>query len=204
MPNLGLEVLLKGKNMVRLLGGLGVALKISAVSVLLSLPLGILLGVLMTFKNPILKAILRVYLEFIRIMPQMVLLFLVYFGTTRAFGWDLSGETAAVIVFVLWGTAEMSDLVRGALIAIPKHQYESSEALGMSRAQTYWYIIIPQTVRRLIPLSINLKVAQQIIEANRTASPNAAFGIYLTVFILYFLACWPISLLAGYLEKKWK
>ena len=106
----------------------------------------------------------------------------------------------------------------------PKHQYESSEALGMSRAQTYWYIIIPQTVRRLIPLSINLitrmikttslvlmigvvevlKVAQQIIEANRTASPNAAFGIYLTVFILYFLACWPISLLAGYLEKKWK
>ena len=174
MPDLGLEVLLKGKNMVRLLGGLGVALKISAVSVLISLPLGILLGVLMTFKNPILKAILRVYLEFIRIMPQMVLLFLVYFGTTRAFGWDLSGETAAVIVFVLWGTAEMSDLVRGALIAIPKHQYESSEALGM------------------------------IIEANRTASPNAAFGIYLTVFILYFLACWPISLLAGYLEKKWK
>ena len=156
MPDLGLEVLFKGKNMARLLGGLGVALKISAVSVIISLPLGILLGVLMTFKNPVLKAILRVYLEFIRIMPQMVLLFLVYFGTTRAFGWDLSGETAAVIVFVLWGTAEMSDLVRGALIAIPKHQYESSEALGMSRVQTYWYIIIPQTVRRLIPLSINL------------------------------------------------
>ena len=127
-------------------------------------------------------------------------------------------------MFVLWGTAEMSDLVRGALIAIPKHQYESSEALGLSRAQTYWYIIIPQTVRRLIPLSINLitrmikttslvlmigvvevlKVSQQIIEANRMASPNAAFGIYLTVFLLYFFACWPISLLAGYLEKKWK
>ena len=210
MPDLGLEVLLKGKNMVRLLGGLGVALKISAVSVLISLPLGILLGVLMTFKNPILKAILRVYLEFIRIMPQMVLLFLVYFGTTRAFGWDLSGETAAVIVFVLWGTAEMSDLVRGALIAIPKHQYESSEALGMSRAQTYWYInLITRMIKTtslvlMIGVVEVLKVAQQIIEANRTASPNAAFGIYLTVFILYFLACWPISLLAGYLEKKWK
>ena len=49
-----------------------------------------------------------------------------------------------------------------------------------------------------------IKVAQQIIEANRTASPNAAFGIYLTVFVLYFFACWPISLLASYLEKKWK
>ena len=156
MLDLGLDVLFKGKNLARLLGGLGVALKISATSVLISLPLGILLGVLMTSRNPVIKAILRLYLEFVRIMPQMVLLFLVYFGTTRAFGWNLSGETASVIVFVLWGTAEMSDLVRGALIAIPKHQYESAEALGMSRAQTYWYIIIPQTVRRLIPLSINL------------------------------------------------
>ena len=224
MPDLGLEVLLKGSNMLRLLQGLWVALRISLIAVVISIPLGLLFGVLMIRKNVVLKAIFRVYLEFIRIMPQMVLLFLVYFGTTRAFGWNLSGETASIIVFVLWGTAEMSDLVRGALIAIPKHQYESAEALGMSRIQTYWYIIIPQTVRRLIPLSINLitrmikttslvlmigvveviKVAQQIIEANRTASPNAAFGIYLTVFVLYFLACWPISLLASYLEKKWK
>ena len=224
MPDLGLEVLLKGKNMIRLIGGLGVALRISLISVLVSIPLGILLGALMNWKNPITKAILRVYLEFIRIMPQMVLLFLVFFGTTRAWGWDLSGETASIIVFVLWGTAEMSDLVRGALISIPKHQYESSEALGLTKAQTYWYIIIPQTVRRLIPLSINLitrmikttslvlmigvvevlKVAQQIIEANRMSSPNAAFGIYLVVFLLYFLACWPISLLASYLEKKWR
>ena len=224
MPDLGLEVLLKGKNKIRLIGGLGVALRISLISVLVSIPLGILLGALMNWKNPITKAILRVYLEFIRIMPQMVLLFLVYFGSTRAFGWELSGETASIIVFILWGTAEMSDLVRGALSSIPKHQYESSEALGLSKVQTYWYIIIPQTLRRLIPLSINLitrmikttslilmigvvevlKVAQQIIEANRMSSPNAAFGIYLAVFLLYFLACWPISLLAKYLEKRWK
>ena len=48
-----------------------------------------------------------------------------------------------------------------------------------------------------------LKVSQQIIEANRMSSPNAAFGVYLTVFLLYFLACWPISLLAKTLEKRW-
>lgn len=223
MPDLGLEVLLKGKNLIRILGGLWVALKISLISVSFSIPLGILIGALMTWKNPATKVILRIYLEFIRIMPQMVLLFLVYFGTTRAFGWNLSGEVASVIVFTLWGTAEMSDLVRGALISIPAHQYESSTALGLTRVQTYRYIIIPQTIRRLIPLSINLitrmikttslilmigvvevlKVAQQIIEANRMVSPNAAFGIYLTVLVLYFIACWPISMLAKYLERKW-
>ena len=70
MLDLGLDVLFKGKNMARLLGGLGVALKISAVSVIISLPLGILLGVLMTSRNPIIKAVLRLYLEFVRIMPH--------------------------------------------------------------------------------------------------------------------------------------
>ena len=224
MPDLGLEVLLKGKNLARILGGLDAALKISMISVAISIPLGIILGILMTWKNPICRAILRCYLEFVRIMPQMVLLFLGYFGTTRAFGWDLSGELASMIVFTVWGTAEMSDLVRGALISIPIHQYESAEALGLTGMQSYRYIILPQVVRRLIPLSINLitrmikttslilmigvvevlKVAQQIIEANRMSSPNAAFGIYLTVLFLYFIACWPISLLAKYLVKQWR
>ncbi len=224
MLDLGLEVLLKGKNFVRLLGGLGVSLEISLISIIISIPLGILLGILMTWKNPISRAITSFFLEFVRIMPQLVLLFIVYFGTTRAFGWNLSGELSSVIVFTIWGTAEMGDLVRGAISSIPAHQYESAHALGMSKMQTYFYIILPQTVRRLIPSSINLitrmikttslilmigvvevmKVAQQIIEANRMSSPNAAFGIYLTVFVMYFLVCWPISLLARYLEKRWR
>ena len=223
MPDLGLEVLFKGKNLARLLGGLGVALKISATSVLISLPLGILLGVLMTFRNPIIKAILRLYLEFIRIMPQLVLLFIAYFGITRAFDINLSGFAASIIVFILWGTAEMGDLVRGALISIPKSQYESAEALGLSRRQMYRFIIIPQSLRRLLPPAINLftriikttslvvligvvemlKTGQQIIEANRYTAPDAALWIYAAIFFLYFLACYPLSRMAAYLEKKW-
>lgn len=118
MLDLGIDVLFKGSNMLRLLSGLWVAMKISLVSILISLPLGVLVGALMTVKNRVVKVIFRVYLEIIRIMPQLVLLFIVYFGTTRALGWNLSGEVASVIVFVLWGTAEMGDLVRGALISI--------------------------------------------------------------------------------------
>ena len=66
MPDLGLEVLLKGSNMLRLLQGLWVALRISLIAVVISIPLGLLFGVLMTRKNVVLKAIFRVYLEFIR------------------------------------------------------------------------------------------------------------------------------------------
>ena len=223
MPDLGLEVLWKGRNFVRLLGGLWTALRISLLAVSISIPLGMLLGMLMTRKNLVLVVLTRFYLEFIRVMPQMVLLFLVFFGTTRWFGWNLDGELSSVIVFSLWGTAEMGDLVRGALISIPALQTESAAALGMTRPQILRHIVLPQTLRRLIPLSINLitrmikttslvlmigvvemlKVSQQIIEANRMSSPNAAFGVYLTVFLLYFLACWPISLLAKTLEKRW-
>lgn len=223
MPNLGIDVLFKGKNFLRLLGGLWVAIRISLISIVISIVLGLVMGMLMTSKNKILKWVFRVYLEIVRIMPQMVLLFIVYFGTTRVFGWDLSSEHSAIIVFSFWGVAEMGDLVRSAFISIPKIQYESAQALGMAGLEIYLYVILPQTIRRLIPLSINLitrmikttslvmmigivevlKVAQQIIEANRRTSPNAAFGLFAVVFLLYFLICWPISRLTGYLEKRW-
>lgn len=224
MQDLGIRVLFMGNNFERLLIGLWVTIKISLISVILSILFGILLGMVMTLKNPITRAVSKIYLEFIRIMPQLVLLFLVYFGLTKSFGINLSGELSAVIVFTLWGTAEMGDLVRSALISIPKHQYESGAVLGLSGIQIYRYIIIPQTLRRLIPLAINLttrmikttslivligvievmKVAQQIIEANRYTVPDSALWIYGTIFFLYFIVCWPISLLATRLEKRWK
>lgn len=223
MQNLGIDVLFKGTNSLRLLSGLWVAVRISLISVMISILLGLIVGVLMTSKNQILKVIFRIYLEIVRIMPQMVLLFIVYFGTTRVFDWNLDAEFAAIFVFSFWGIAEMGDLVRGALISIPKIQYESAMALGMNGKQVYYHVILPQTIRRLIPLSINLitrmikttslvmmigivevlKVAQQIIEANRRSSPNAAFGVFAVVFLLYFLICWPISKLSVYLEKRW-
>ena len=116
----------------------------------------------------------------------------------------------------------MGDLVRGALISISKHQYESGAAIGLTKCQVYRYVIIPQVCTRLVPLAINLttrmikttslialigvvevlKVAQQIIEANRYTVPDSALWIYGTVFFLYFVTCWPVSLLAKRLEKK--
>ncbi len=224
MQDLGISVLFQGRNFERLLEGLWITVGISLISVAISILLGIVLGMVMSVKNPVIKAITRLYLEFVRIMPQLVLLFLVYFGATKAFGIHISGEVSAVIVFSLWGTAEMGDLVRGALASIPKHQYESGKAIGLTNIQIYLYIIIPQTVRRLVPLAINLvtrmikttslialigvvevvKVGQQIIEASRLTVPSAAIWIYGVIFFLYFIVCYPISLLSARLEKAWR
>lgn len=223
MQSLGIDVLFKGTNMLRLLKGLWVSVEISLIAVFISILLGLIAGILMASRNIVVKVFFRGYLEIVRIMPQMVLLFIVYFGTTRVLGINIEAKLAAIIVFVFWGTAEMGDLVRGSIKSIPKIQYESAYSLGMNKFQVYFYIILPQTFRRLTPLSINLvtrmikttslvmmigivevlKVSQQIIEANRRSSPNAAFGIFGVVFLLYFLVCFPISRISAILEKRW-
>ena len=222
MENMGLELLFKGNNFLRLWGGLWITLRIALISMLFSLILGFFLGIIMRIKNPVLKVICRIYLEIVRIMPQLVLLFLDYFGAAKHLGVNMSGEGAAVLVFAFWGTAEMGDLVRSALGAIPKHQYESGYGLGLTKWQVYLYIILPQTIRRLLPSAINLltrmikttslvvligvvevvKVGKQIIDAGRYTNPDAAIWIYGAIFLMYFVICFPFSRLSAVLEKR--
>lgn len=222
MQDLGIEVLFQGTNAWRLLQGLFVSIRLAMISMLLSVLLGTLMGMIMTNKNRLVKLVCRLYLETVRIMPQLVLLFLVYFGAAKHFGIDISGELSAIIVFTFWGAAEMGDIVRGALVSIPKHQYESAYGLGLKKWQAFVYVIIPQTIRRLLPASINLltrmikttslvvligvvevvKVGKQIIDASRFEVPTAARWVYGIIFILYFLVCFPISRLSIILEKR--
>ena len=222
MQDLAISVLFKGRNAIRLLEGLGVTLSLSAVSVLLSILVGLLLGFLMMRRNRLIRLLCRIWLETIRIVPQLVLLFLVYFGAAKAFGLQITGEAAAVIVFTFWGGGEMGDLVRGALTSIPKHQSESALALGLTQRQVFVHVLLPQAVRRLVPQAINLatrmikttslvmligvvevsKVSQQIIDASRFEAPRAAIWIYAVVFFLYFIVCRPISMLAARLERR--
>lgn len=222
MQGSGIEVLFQGINAWRLVQGLLVSLRLAAASMLLSIFLGIIMGMIMTSKNRLIRFVCRIYLETVRIMPQLVLLFLVYFGAAKHLGIDISGELSAVIVFTFWGTAEMGDIVRGALESIPKHQYESAYGLGLKKGQAFLYVILPQTIRRLLPSSINLltrmikttslvvligvvevvKVGKQIIDASRFDTPKAALWIYGAIFIMYFLVCFPISKLSSILEKR--
>lgn len=222
MQDLGISILFKGINFQRLMGGLWVTLRLALITIGLSCLFGLLFGLLMLSKKRVAKAFCRMWLEIVRFMPQLVLLYIVYFGFARLFGWDLDGETSAVIVFTFWGTAEMGDLIRGALTSIPLHQTESAAALGLTKGQVYLYVLIPQTLRRLLPQAINLstriikttalvkminvtevlKVGQQII-GQFYRQPDAAFWVYFVIFLLYFLVCWPFSLLAKQLEKRW-
>lgn len=226
MQSLGIRVIFEGRNVQRLLGGLLVTGGIAFTSILIGALLGIVLGVIRTAKakSKLICFIYRLYLELFRIIPVLVWLFIVYFGSTTVFNIDLSGEVASIIVFSLWGAAEMGDIVRGALESLPKHQVESGRAIGLSTWGLYRYILIPQAIRRMLPGAINLatrmvkttslvvligvieviKIGQQIIELSRLEVPSASFWVYAIIFMLYFIICYPLSRLSKKLEVKWK
>ena len=94
MADLGINVIFEGRNLVRILEGLGVTVGISALSVVLSLILGVFVGLGMRSRWRALRWLMQLYLEFVRIMPQLVLLFVAYFGLTRVAGINLDGMTS--------------------------------------------------------------------------------------------------------------
>lgn len=224
MQNLGINVLFEGTTLQRLFEGLMMTAGIAFLSIIIGSFLGIGMGLLRTSKSRTVQFICRFYLEVFRIIPILVWLFIFYFGVTNALDIHLDGEIVAVIVFSLWGAAEMGDIVRGALESLPKHQIESGKAIGLSFWGLYRYVLIPQAVRRMLPGAINLstrmvkttslvvmigvidvvKVGQQIIERSVIKVPTASFWVYGLIFILYFIICYPLSKLSKKLEAKWE
>ncbi|WP_294879147.1 amino acid ABC transporter permease [uncultured Lactobacillus sp.] len=213
MAHSAINVLFTGNNFSRILQGLWTSVWIAGVSLIIGLILGTLLGILRTLPNKIMRFILRLYLEFFRIVPTIVLLFLFYYILPRTFHINWPASWMAVLAFSLWVAAEFSDIVRGALESVPLVQKESGLALGLSRVQLLRYVLLPQAVQLELPATINLAtrvikttsllmmisimdviaIGQQIIEANNQKYPTAVFWIYGLIFFLYFIIDYPLS-----------
>lgn len=224
MAHSAIDVIFTGNNFARILDGLWTSVWISVVSLAVGLILGTLFGILRTMPNKIIRFILRLYLEFFRIVPTIVLLYLFYYILPRSFhiGWPASWM--AILAFALWVAAEFSDIVRGALESVPLVQKESGLALGLSPTQLFRYVLLPQAMKLELPATINLAtrvikttsllmmisimdviaVGQQIIEANNQKYPTAVFWIYGLIFVLYFVIDYPLSLWSKKLAAKQK
>ncbi|WP_120999243.1 amino acid ABC transporter permease [Helicobacter pylori] len=217
-------VLLELDNLKRLLEGFEITLLIALSSAMISIIVGMLLGSLMAFGSKIMVLACRVYLESVRIIPLLAWLFIVYFGLASWFDLHISAVLASVIVFSLWGGAEMMDLTRGVLTSVSKHQVESALALVLDSKKVIFNIIFPQSFLSLLPSSLNLftrmikttalvslvgaidllKVGQQIIELNLLRMPNASFVVYGVILMFYFSLCYSLSLYSSHLEKKFQ
>lgn len=222
MAHSAINVFFSGNNFSRILQGLWTSVWIAGVSLVIGLVLGTFLGVLRTLPNKIIRFILRLYLEFFRIVPTIVLLFLFYYILPRSFHINWPASWMAVLAFALWVAAEFSDIVRGAIESVPIVQKESGLALGLSRVQLFRYVLLPQAVQLELPATINLAtrvikttsllmmisimdviaIGQQIIEANNQKYPTAVFWIYGLIFFLYFIIDYPLSVWSKRLAAK--
>lgn len=224
MEHSAINVFFAGNNFARILQGLWTSVWIAALSLLIGLVLGTLLGILRTLPNKTIRFILRAYLEFFRIVPTIVLLYLVYYILPRSLHINWPASWMAVLAFSLWVSAEFSDIVRGAIESVSVTQKESGQALGLSAGQLFRYVLLPQAMQLELPATINLAtrvikttsllmlisimdviaIGQQIIEANNQQYPSAVFWIYGLIFILYFAIDYPLSLWAKRLAAKQK
>lgn len=222
MQNLGIDSIIKAFP--RLISGFVITLEISIIALILSIIFGLIIGVIMTSRNKLVNVVLRILLEAFRLIHPIIWLFLFFFGVSYIFNIQTDGVVVSIVVFTLWGSFEIGDLVRSYIKSLPKSQFESSAALGLTKAQMYIYILLPQIVIRITPSIVNLatrliktttlvfligvpealKVSQSIIQVVYYNNPNSyiSFTMYLFLLLIYFIICYPLSLFSKYLEKK--
>ncbi|ELV08260.1 amino acid ABC transporter permease [Wohlfahrtiimonas chitiniclastica] len=221
MQNLGLDVL-DWITFKRLAVGLYYTLEVAVIAIVLSVVLGIVFGWLRTLNNRPLNWVFKGYLEIVRILPTLVILYVLYYILPSVLHVDINGRVVGIIAFTFWGAAEMSDIIRSSLISIPKHQRDSGLALGLNQRELFWYVLLPQAWVRALPAALNLaariimttsllvligvqditKVGKEIIEyATMMNNPMAPFWIYGVILLTFFLICYPLSRLAARLAR---
>ncbi len=156
------------------------------------------------------------YIQIIQGAPVLMILFLAYYGLSLL-GFQLPAIVAAGLSMAFYVSGYLGEIWRGCIQAVPKPQWEASESLAMTRAQQYRYVILPQAVRLSLPPTVgftvqvvkNTSIASIIgfVELSRAGqlinnSTFQPFSVFLTVAALYFIVCYPLSRLAGWLEGR--
>ena len=205
--------------LLQLAGGMCTSIQIFAVTLIFSLPLGLLVAVGRMSKQPVIRNLVKLYISVMRGTPLMLQLLVVYFGPYYIFGIRVgSGYRlwAAFIGFVINYAAYFAEIYRSGIQSMPQGQYEAAKILRYSRRQTFFLIILPQVVKRVLPsvtnevitlvkdtsLAFTLSVmemfstAKAIAAAQTTMVPLVAAGIFYYVFNLLVAAAME------WLEKK--
>ena len=140
--------------MTRLGEGMVTTIWIFAVTLLLALPFGMIVAFGRMSKNVIIRNIVRVYISIMRGTPLMLQLLVVYFGPYFIFGMRLtpnSQNLAVIIGFTLNYAAYFAEIYRSGIESMPAGQYEAAAVLGYSKSQTFFHIILPQVIKRILP-----------------------------------------------------
>lgn len=140
-----------GQLLQQMLVGTVTSLKIFALTLLFSLPLGVLVARGRMAKSRIVSTLVNAYIMIMRGTPLILQLIFVYFAPYYIFGASYNRFTAVIVAYVINYAAYFAEIYRGGIQSIPKGQFEASEVLGFSKAHTFTHIVVPQVLKRIIP-----------------------------------------------------
>ena len=199
----------------KLLPYLPITLMILAISLVFSLLFGLFLAWCKLRKNPVVRGVVNTYTEIIRGTPFVVLLFIIYFGLPKLFlglwGVDINGWNKMIYIIAtlsIFGSARMSEAMRAAYLSVNKGQTEAALSCGLSEAQAFWHIVMPQALLIALPNLGNLILSNLLETAvgfsigivdfvgNARLVITRDYGVHnLEVYVRVALVYWVLSML---------
>lgn len=203
----------------QLAGGMGVSIQLFLTTLLFSLPLGLLIALGRMSKNKLLSGLIKFYISIMRGTPLMLQLMVVYFGPYYIFGIKVTNDYriwAALIGFVLNYAAYFAEIYRSGIQSMPVGQYEAAKLLGYSKGQTFFVIILPQVVKRILPsvtnevitlvkdtsLAFTISVAEMFTTAKALASSQMSMMPFVAAGLFYYVFNFVVAWIMERAEKK--
>ena len=202
-------------------GGFCTTLAIFALTLLFSIPLGLLVAVLKMSRYRIIRYPISFYISVMRGTPLLLQIVAIYFGSyylSEYTGVEFSFDRfpAVIVAFSINYAAYFAEIFRGGIQSIPKGQYEAAAMLGLTRGQTFYRIILPQVVKRVVPASANevitlvkdTSLAQVIAVTELFALAKKQQAAYASIYplfvagVFYYVANLLLSVLFAYVERK--
>lgn len=205
--------------MKQLAGGMGTSIEIFTVTLLVSLPLGLLISFGRMSKNLVLRAAVKFYISIMRGTPLMLQLMVVYFGPYYLFGIRVGNGYrlwAAFIGFAVNYAAYFAEIYRSGIQSMPAGQYEAAKLLGYTKYQTFFRIIFPQVVKRILPsitnevitlvkdtsLAFTISVMEMFTVAKALASSQVSMVPFVAAGLFYYIFNLLVASFMEYAEKK--
>ena len=182
-------------------------------------PFAILLGLVLAFmkmsKNPLLRGFAAVYINILRGTPLFLQIYIMFFGLPMM-GININNNILGIVVIAINASAYLAEIFRAGIESIPKGQYEAASSLGMNKAQTMFHIILPQTIRRVLPtltsdfitdykdtsLLSSVGVMELMMFAKNAVTVAGNITPYMTAAIFYLIVTLPLIKVVGIVERR--
>ncbi|MEE0859573.1 MAG: amino acid ABC transporter permease [Acutalibacteraceae bacterium] len=199
-----------------MLDGTLVSLEIFFLTLLFALPLGLILCLGRMSKHKVIQLPVKLYLLIMRGTPLMLQLVFIFYGLKPLFGIQVDRFPAAIIAFSLNYAAYFAEIFRSGMEGIPKGQFEASKVLGLSKSQTYFSIVLPQVVKRILPAMGNefitlvkdtsLAKVISVVELMKVTTDfvNSAVSVvpFIVAALFYLIMNGIVTMCFGFAEKK--